>query len=107
MDRSRRRRSSDLGPADGLIGDEGPNPGLSGIVRALERKGVGIGGDVVVTPSFHQLTPRIPALARRAYLAIDHVCTQLRIAFDVGHHPEHVPAIALGDVGSEACASKV
>ena len=64
-------------------------------------------GDIVVATPLDQLTPGVPAFASRVDLAIDDLGVQLRVAFDVRHHPQDVPSIPIGKVGSEARASKV
>jgi hypothetical protein len=40
-------------------------------------------------------------------LAIDDLGVQLAVALDVRHHPQDVPSIPIGKVGSESRASKV
>src|SRR5437588_2282383 len=97
-----------LSPATGgPIRDKSQNPRLSTVVRPVQGKGVAIGGNVVVPSPLHQFTPRIPALASRADLAIDDFSAQLTVAFHVCHHPDHVSPVAVGDVGAEARPSKV
>jgi len=61
---------------------------------------------VVATP-LYQLTPGVPAFASRVDLAIDDLGVQLGVALDVRHHPQDVPSIPIGEVGSEGRASKV
>lgn len=51
--------------------NEGPNPRLATIVRAIEREGVTIRRDIVVSTLFDQLTAGIPAVTARPDLRID------------------------------------
>ena len=61
----------------------------------------------MVSTSFYQRTAGISALTGRPDPTIDDLSAQLAVAFDVRHHPDHVPRVTFGNVGSEARASKV